>query len=140
MVADHLSRPVKIIRHDLEKQWLGKTRDEIRDLQRNELLWRELIEYLEGGALPRHRYYKSTLDQFVVEEEILYKVIRKSDGSLHDALVVPQPLRKKALEESHIKLSGHLGIYSTIKQTENYWNNMLSDVKKYVTECLVKSM
>ena len=45
----------------------------------------------------------------------------------------------KALEESHIKLSGHLGMYKSIKQTENYfyWNNMLSDVKKYVRECLV---
>ncbi len=111
----------------------------MRDLQRDEPVWRELIEYLEGGRIPRYRYYKSTLDQFVVEDEILYKVIRKSDDSIHNVLVVPQPLRKKALAESHIKLSGHLGMYKSIKQTEShfYWNNMLSDVKKYVRECLV---
>ena len=54
----------------------------------------------------------------MVEEDVLYKVVRKNDGSLHNVLVVPQPLGKKALEEANNKLSGHLGMYKTIKQTE----------------------
>ena len=70
---------------------------------------------------------------------MLYKVIEKVDGSLHNVLVVPRPMKKEALEKAHKNLSGHLGIYKTHKQTEAYfyWQNMHSDVKKYVRECLV---
>lgn len=34
-------------------------------MQIDEPVWHELIEFFERGAIPRHQYYKSTLDQFV---------------------------------------------------------------------------
>ncbi len=51
-VADHLSQPVRIIRCQLEERWLGKTKDELRQMQRVEGKWREMIDYLEGGRIP----------------------------------------------------------------------------------------
>ncbi len=35
-VVDHLSRPVRIIRHQTEERWLGKTREQLKQLQRKE--------------------------------------------------------------------------------------------------------
>ncbi len=51
-VVDPLSRPVQLIQHDFEERWLGKSRIEIIQLQKQEPPRKELVEYLEGGALP----------------------------------------------------------------------------------------
>ncbi len=47
VVADQLSRPVQNIR--VEDMWLGKTREELVNLQRQDRRWREMIDYLHGG-------------------------------------------------------------------------------------------
>ncbi len=39
-VADHLSRPVRVLRYQLDKQSLGKTKEEFRQLQQDEPKWR----------------------------------------------------------------------------------------------------
>ncbi len=70
-VADQLSRPVRIIRCQLEERWLGKTKEEFKQMQRDEHKWQEMIYYLEGGRIPRSKYPRATLDQFVLEEGIL---------------------------------------------------------------------
>ncbi len=46
MVADQLSRPVQSIRV-VEDMWLGKTREEPVNLQRQDRRWREMIDYLQ---------------------------------------------------------------------------------------------
>ncbi len=46
VVADQLSRPVRLIQ-DGSQQWLGKSEEELKELQRSEDRWREMIEYLE---------------------------------------------------------------------------------------------
>ncbi len=38
-VADQLSRPVRIIRCQLEERWLGKTKEEFKQMQRDEHKW-----------------------------------------------------------------------------------------------------
>ncbi len=88
-VADHLSRPVRIIRCKLEERWLGKTKDELKQMQRDECKWNEVITYLEGGRIPRSKYPKTTLDQFLLEEEILYLPKRNIDNTVRYVLVVP---------------------------------------------------
>jgi len=136
-VADQLSRPVRVIQRSPDVTWLGSTKEEFRDYQREEIKWRELVEYLEGGRVPTKRYHKTILDQFVVMEEILYYVREKTDGSLQYCLVVPQRLKGKALQHVH-EISGHLGQKKTICKAEElfYWCNLKVDVCHYVKECI----
>ncbi len=69
LVADHLSR-------------LGLDQTQFQERQREEPVWRELAEYLEGGRVPTKRLPKSTLDQVAQIDGILYFVKEKRDGSL----------------------------------------------------------
>ncbi len=50
---------------------------------------------------------------------------KKTDGSLHCSLIVPQGLRTQALQHAH-ELSGYLGQKETIKKAEEmfYWPNL----------------
>ncbi len=98
-VADHLSRPVRIIRHQAEERWLGKTREELKQLQRVEPRWLKMTGYLEGGRILRSKYPRTTLDQFALEEEILYFTQEKIDHTIHYLLVLPSDL----IEASSIK-------------------------------------
>ncbi len=78
VVADQLSRPVRIIQGSEDGTWLGRSRDEIQGLQREELRWREMIDYLEGERIPGSKYPRATLDQFAVENGILYLCKQKN--------------------------------------------------------------
>ncbi len=51
-VANQLSRPVLLIQRPPVETILGRTKEEMRELQLQEEGWRQLIEYLEGGQLP----------------------------------------------------------------------------------------
>ncbi len=53
VMADQLSRPVRVIPGSEDGTWLGKSRDEIQEMQREEPRWREMVNYLEGGRIPR---------------------------------------------------------------------------------------
>ena len=96
-----------------------------------------MAEYLEGGKLPTKRYPKTTLDQFVIQDEVLYYVKEKSDGSLHFCLVVPQNLTCKPIEHAHVT-SRHLDQKKTIRKAEElfYWCNLKVDVCIYVKNCV----
>ncbi len=88
-VADHLSRPVRVIVHSPKATWLGLDRETFQARQKAETMWGELAEYLKGGKLPAKRLPKTTLDQFVLEDGLLYFVREKTDGSLHYSLICP---------------------------------------------------
>ena len=139
-VADSLSRPVRIIQksHTQSESYLGLSQSEFVEAQREDPQWKALAEYLEGGKVPTKIYPKTLLEQFVVEDKVLYHVREKTDGSLHYCLVVPQPLKQKALEFAHT-LSGHLGQKKTITKAEEffYWANLKSEVVNYVKRCIV---
>lgn len=139
-VADSLSRPVRIVRKvpTRSESYLGLSQSELVTAQREDPQWKELAEFLEGGKVPTKIYPKTVLEQFVVEEKILYYVKEKTDGSLHYCLVVPQSLKQKALEFAHV-LSGHLGQKKTITKAEDffYWANLKSEVVNFVKGCVV---
>ncbi|XP_063856508.1 uncharacterized protein LOC135098191 [Scylla paramamosain] len=128
-VADQLSRPVRIIQRCPTPNYLGLTLEQIKIQQREEIKWRDMIEYLEGGSIPTKKYHKSILHQFTIIDELLYYAKENIDGSIHYSLVVPQVLIPKALEHAH-ELSGHLGQKKTIKKAEElfYWCNLKFDV------------
>ncbi len=73
-VADHLSRPVRVIARSPEATWFGLDRENFQARQREESEWEELIGYLKGGKLPTKRLPETTLDQFVLEDGLLYFV------------------------------------------------------------------
>ena len=142
LVADQLSRPVRPIRpapveNDSDISFLGKTKDEFRELQDAEPRWREMKTYLEGGRIPRLKYPRSTLNQFILEDGILYSTKQKLDNSLLYVLVVPSELRKRAMVLAHEKESGHLGQLKSILKAEDlfYWPNLRVDMRKFVKEC-----
>ncbi len=136
-VADHLSRPVRVIVRPPETSWLGLDKPQYVQKQSEDAVWGELREYLKGGKLPSKRLPKATLDQFVLADELLYFVREQTDGSLHYRLIVPQSLKTQALQHSH-ELSGHLGQKKTIKKAEElfYWANLKTDVCDYVKKCI----
>ncbi len=68
VVADQLSRPFRVIQGSEDGTWLRKSRDEIQELQREEPRWREMVDYLEGGGIPRSKHPRATLDQFALEQ------------------------------------------------------------------------
>ncbi len=76
-VADHLSRPVRIIERPPEVSWLGLDKPEFVSEQREEAVWGELITYLQGGRIPSKRLPKATLAQFALVEELLYFVRKR---------------------------------------------------------------
>ncbi len=53
VVADQLSRPVRMIQGEDEAKLLGKSKEEVMEMQRVECRWREKMEYLLGGRIPR---------------------------------------------------------------------------------------
>lgn len=136
-VADQLSRPVLLIPPPPADTILGKTKEEIRTLQLEEGRWVQMIEYLEGGNVPRRNFPRSTLNQFVVWERVLYYTITKKDGNEQFCLVVPTALKQQALEQTHAQM-GHLGIEKTLTKVQGlyYWQNMKVDVIMNVRNCL----
>ncbi len=97
VVADQLSRPVRVIQGSEDGTWLGKSEDEIQELQREEPRWREMVEYLEGGRISRSKYPLATLDQFALADGILYLCKQKIDGTILYLLILPNELRKDTL-------------------------------------------
>ncbi len=101
VVADQLSRPVRVIQGSEDGTWLVKSRDEIQEMQRKEPRWREMINYLEGGRKPRSKYSRATLDQFSLEDGILYLCNQKIDITILYLLIVPNEMRKETLRHIH---------------------------------------
>ena len=136
-VADYLSRPVQVVTRDSPQSWLGLNAQQFVERQREDAVWAELVDYLQGGKLPLRKLPKTTLQQFELVEELLYYVREKSDGSLHHSLVVPRSLIVKAVQHAH-ELSGHLGQKKTITRAEDlfYWPNLKTDVCDFVKKCV----
>ena len=107
-VADSLSRPVLVIQRSQENILLGKMKEELRALQLEEDKWREIIEYLERGRVPRRNYPRSVLHHFIMWETVLYYCIHRKDGSKSYCLIVPQGLKARALGYAHAEI-GHMG-------------------------------
>ena len=136
-VADQLSRPIANIYESGVEAHLGKTREELRELQLGEERWKEMIMYLEGGSIPKIKSYpRGTLSQFQMYKDLLYFVATLKDGSVHYKLVVPRGLRNEALRNAHEQV-GHQGQKKTLNQVDSlyYWCNLVTDVIDYVRRC-----
>ena len=97
-----------------------------------------MANYLQGGRILRSKYPRATLDQFVMEDEILYLCKEKNDGAILYFLVVPQELKKDTMQHIHAQESEHLGQHRSILKAEEYfyWPNLKQEMKQYVRECV----
>ncbi len=59
IVADHLSRPVRVVMRPSETSWLGLDKSQYTQKQSEDAVWGELREYLKGGKLPSKRLPKT---------------------------------------------------------------------------------
>ncbi len=73
-------------------------------MQGRERRWNEVAEYLRGGRVPRSRFPRATIDQFALEDDVLYLTKQKTDGTILYVLVVPQELRKAAMHYIHDRI------------------------------------
>ncbi len=103
VVADQLSKPVRVIQGSEDGEWLGKSKEEIKVMQRAEARWREMVDYLERGRIPRSKNPQATLSQFALEDDMLYLCKKKLDGTILYLLVLPSELRREALRYIHDK-------------------------------------
>ncbi len=62
VVADQLSRPVRLVQGEYDENWLGKSKEDIKGMQRAEPRWRDMIEFIEEGRIPRSKYPRAMLD------------------------------------------------------------------------------
>ena len=72
VVADQLSRPVNMLQYALTDTWLGLSKGEFIEAQRQDPTWGELFNYLEGGSLPKRKTAQSNLARFELFENFLY--------------------------------------------------------------------
>lgn len=137
-VADHLSRPVRAIFHNNHDSYLGLSKEEFKAKQLGEVRWAELTSYLEGGKLPRKKFPRALIHQFILYEGLLYLCADKNDNSIQFRLVVPQELRKAALKFGHESVICHLGRRKTIDALETYfyWPSLRTDAVNFVKECI----
>ena len=128
-VPDLLSRAVNAI--DLG----NPDPEQIREAQMEDPLWREVIQYLEEQALPRHRI-PLALGEFELKDGVLYHVRQLPERVIHQ-LVVPKVLRLVALKLAHASLAAHPGVYRTYCKLRDlfYFPNLLRETKKYVQGC-----
>ncbi len=90
-------------------------------MQRAEPKWRAMVEYMKGGRIPRSKYSRSTLDQFPLEDDVMYLCKQKIDGTILYLLIVPNELRKEALRHIYEKESGYLGQHRAMLKGEEYF-------------------
>ena len=119
-VADQLSRPVRTIQRNSITTLLGLTPEEFKTCQREEVKWREMIEYLEGGSFLTKKYHKTILQQFTVIYGMLYFAKEKSDGCIQYTLVDPHSQNKK-LYYKPMKLQDIWDRRKLSKKLKNYF-------------------
>ena len=140
-VADCLSRPATVhtlvASNNSTGEWLGLEKDEFRDLQRQDPVYKEIIDYLECTKLPTKRSLKHFSDNFELKDQILYYLKTLKTGITY-RLVVPQSLISVAIESIHDRC-GHFGTYKSIGKAESlyYWRCQKSTIDYYIRRCSI---
>ena len=155
VVADALSRNIPV--HDTLDQLLeeipslntiaqGKSDDTIVDWNVSELgpeqdtvaLYRELKKYLKGHRASLPRFVGAPLNQFQLEENILYlKTVNAYDKERYRVCLPPTYYEKALMLAHSIPISGHAGVNTTIERLKLfcYWPTIVRDAKQFVKTC-----
>ncbi len=80
-----------------------------------------MVNYVEGGGIPRSKYPRATRDQFALEDGLLYLCKQKIDDTILYLLIIPNELRNEALRLIHEKESGHLGQHKSVLKAADFF-------------------
>ena len=101
-------------------------------------------EYLEGQWLPAKKddaqKVMTMAPHCMMEEGVVYFIMRKQGLRERQLLYVPHPLRERLVEGCHAhRLAGHVGTFKTVLRLQEryYWPGMTSEVTEYVKACRV---
>ena len=142
-VPDALSRPnskyakVNLVEDSsVVTKFPGLTSGKIREEQRKDRRWKEVIDYCEGGQLPSKLPGNRTLSCFEMRDDILY-LRREEFRRITFCLVIPETLR--AIACSIIHNETHLGQHKSVKRAQQmfFWPRMWKDIVNFVKSCKV---
>ncbi|CAC5364650.1 unnamed protein product [Mytilus coruscus] len=125
--------------------------DNIRDSQRNDVWYKDIISYLEIETLPddpkRRRDILTIHNSYVIENGTLFQIYTQDKRKVKNIdinlqICIPKRL-VKLLEETHDSLlnGNHCGINRTLfkKRLRYYWPSLNSDVIDWVKSCVMCS-
>lgn len=111
-IPDALSRPVgavgdaQDVTQTSQIEFLGLNPQQIREAQREDKCWSQVLKYFEGGPLPKKLACNRPIYAFEMHDDILY-LRREEMGKSRLCVVVPRTLRAIACYIAHN--SSHLG-------------------------------
>ena len=112
---------------------LNITVEEFKERQKNDEKLRKYWDWAKGGQKT-----DGSETDFVIENDILYRIKQGSLAESVKQLVIPTSLEERVIAYSHESLlSGHLGIQSTINKllSEFFVLGYHTKVKRYVKSC-----
>ena len=142
-VPDSLSRPhsrqVRVNRVTDNASWSrfpGLTVERIKEEQRKDKRWKQVLDYCDGGKIPKKLPGNRTLSCFEVRDGVLY-LRREEFRRITFCLVVPESLRSVACSIVHNET--HLGQHKSVRRAQQYfyWPRMWKDIVHYVKSCTV---
>ena len=133
---------IKDINLDFEK-------DQLQQLQQQDPVYQDLIEFLQSGVLPEEsakstQILKTFTSYFLVDNLLYHVWIQPGKGDraarTHVQLAIPQGFVPTILTEYHDSplAGGHLGIARTMEKvrTNCFWPTMYKDVVNWVKSCV----
>ena len=106
--------------------------------QEKNYLYSEIKKYLRGKPAKLPRYLPAPLNQFQIEEDILYYKSYNRYGKCYLRVCLPESYTNKALVLAHeSKLAGHNGLKSTLQNLGKfcYWPKIYASTRKFLDKC-----
>jgi len=109
---------------------------ELRAEQLKDTGWAEIMNYLEGGTLPKKTNFG--MDDFCMINNVLYHVKGTKGGSLKYQFVLPESLVPQALLLVHdSRTAAHPGFMKTYFRSRElfFMRNASAKIRKYIANC-----
>ena len=103
-------------------------------------LYKEIVNFLTGKRAQLPRHLAAPINQFELENSILYFKSQNEYKNVKYRVCVPPSYYRKALVLAHsVPISGHTGIHSTLERLKTFafWPTMAACVKDFVKSCAI---
>ena len=140
ILLDEIPSLCTIVTQEVKDEIINWNVDELGPEQDTITLYRELKNYLRGKRAHLPRFMAAPLNQFQLEDQILYLVTKSAyDRSKFRACLPPSYYEKALLLAHNIPISGHSGVNTTLERLKEfaYWPTMVRDTKTFVKTCKI---